>query len=69
MRLYGADRIIMGTDYPFDMADYDPIGHVAGVDGFDAADDRRHCGRQREAVIGVVAIIPARIVTRALTFN
>ena len=36
VRLYGADRIIMGTDYPFDMADYDPIGHVAGVEGFDA---------------------------------
>jgi aminocarboxymuconate-semialdehyde decarboxylase len=35
VRLYGADRIIMGTDYPFDMADYDPVGHVcsAGLDG------------------------------------
>ena len=31
VRLYGADRIIMGTDYPFDMADYDPIGHVASA--------------------------------------
>src|SRR5215813_5833404 len=28
VRLFGADRILMGTDYPFDMADYDPIGHV-----------------------------------------
>ena len=36
VRLYGADHIIMGTDYPFDMADYDPIGLVAGA-GFDAA--------------------------------
>ena len=33
--LFGADRIIMGTDYPFDMADFDPIGHVASVEGFD----------------------------------
>jgi aminocarboxymuconate-semialdehyde decarboxylase len=31
VRLYGADHIIMGTDYPFDMADYDPIGHVASA--------------------------------------
>ena len=31
VRLYGADHVIMGTDYPFDMADYDPIGHVAAV--------------------------------------
>ena len=28
VRLFGADHIIMGTDYPFDMADFDPIGHV-----------------------------------------
>jgi len=37
VRLFGADRIVMGTDYPFDMADYDPIGHVASVDTFDAS--------------------------------
>jgi aminocarboxymuconate-semialdehyde decarboxylase len=30
--LYGADHILMGTDYPFDMADYDPVGHVCGAD-------------------------------------
>ncbi len=31
---FGVYRILMGTDYPFDMADYDPIGHVmsAGLD-------------------------------------
>ncbi|MDE0532491.1 MAG: amidohydrolase family protein [Albidovulum sp.] len=28
--LFGADRILMGSDYPFDMADYDPVGHVVG---------------------------------------
>jgi aminocarboxymuconate-semialdehyde decarboxylase len=28
VRLYGADRIVMGSDYPFDMADYDPVEHV-----------------------------------------
>ena len=32
VKTYGADRIVLGTDYPFDMADYDPIGHVASVD-------------------------------------
>ena len=29
VKLYGADRILMGSDYPFDMADYDPVGHIA----------------------------------------
>ncbi len=35
VRLFGVDRILMGTDYPFDMADFDPIGHVASVGDFD----------------------------------
>jgi aminocarboxymuconate-semialdehyde decarboxylase len=33
--VFGPDRILMGTDYPFDMAEYNPIGHVAGVEGMD----------------------------------
>ena len=33
--VFGPDRIVMGTDYPFDMAEYNPIGHVAGVHGMD----------------------------------
>ena len=30
---YGADHIIMGTDYPYDMAEDDPIEHVMGTEG------------------------------------
>jgi aminocarboxymuconate-semialdehyde decarboxylase len=26
----------MGTDYPYDMGEYDPVGHVASVESFDA---------------------------------
>jgi aminocarboxymuconate-semialdehyde decarboxylase len=33
--VFGPDRILMGTDYPYDMAEYNPIGHIAGVDGMD----------------------------------
>lgn len=25
---FGIDNVLMGTDYPFDMAEYDPIGHL-----------------------------------------
>ena len=35
MRLFGPDRILMGTDYPYDMGEYDPVGHVVSVEGFD----------------------------------
>jgi aminocarboxymuconate-semialdehyde decarboxylase len=35
VRVFGVDRILMGTDYPFDMGEYDPVGHVSSVDSFD----------------------------------
>ena len=41
LETYGADHILMGTDYPFDMAEYDPIGHIASVNGMDDSTMRR----------------------------
>jgi aminocarboxymuconate-semialdehyde decarboxylase len=35
VEVFGVDHVIMGTDYPFDMMEVDPIGHVAACD-FDA---------------------------------
>ena len=29
VRRYGADHVVMGTDYPFDMGVEDPVGFVA----------------------------------------
>jgi len=52
VRLYGADRIIMGTDYPFDMADYDPIGHVAGA-GLDQAAIAAVAGGNAKRLLGL----------------
>jgi aminocarboxymuconate-semialdehyde decarboxylase len=43
VRLYGAEHVLMGTDYPFDMADYDPVGHVCGAD-LDAESVAAICG-------------------------
>ncbi len=34
---FGPDHVLMGTDYPFDMAEADPLGHIAAVPEFDAA--------------------------------
>lgn len=31
VRVFGADQILMGTDYPYDMAEYDPLGHLLGA--------------------------------------
>jgi aminocarboxymuconate-semialdehyde decarboxylase len=27
----GSERVLLGTDYPFDMGETDPVGHIAGV--------------------------------------
>ena len=29
VRVFGPDHVVMGTDYPYDMAEYDPLGHIA----------------------------------------
>jgi len=53
VRLFGADRIIMGTDYPFDMADFDPIGHVASVEGFDQSTIAALAGGNAKKLLGI----------------
>ncbi|MCZ6586511.1 MAG: amidohydrolase family protein [Alphaproteobacteria bacterium] len=35
---WGADRIMMGTDYPYDMAEPDPVGHIDSVEGLSEDD-------------------------------
>jgi aminocarboxymuconate-semialdehyde decarboxylase len=50
--VFGADRILMGTDYPFDMGEYDPIGHVSALD----LDDRTFsavCGGNAALALGL----------------
>jgi aminocarboxymuconate-semialdehyde decarboxylase len=37
VKVFGADHVVMGTDYPYDMAESDPIGHVESVQTFDPA--------------------------------
>src|SRR5580658_2469622 len=51
--VFGPDRIVMGTDYPFDMAEYNPIGHVAGVHGMDEAMLAQIAGGNAARVLGL----------------
>jgi aminocarboxymuconate-semialdehyde decarboxylase len=52
VRLYTADHILMGTDYPFDMADYDPVGHVAEA-VLDATSVAAICGGNTKRLLGL----------------
>ena len=38
---YGADHVLLGTDYPYDMGEDDPLGLVAGVKKLPAAQRRQ----------------------------
>jgi aminocarboxymuconate-semialdehyde decarboxylase len=51
--LFGADHVIMGTDYPFDMLEYDPIGHIASVDSFDDATRAKLAGGNLKKLVGL----------------
>ncbi|HEY7700550.1 MAG TPA: amidohydrolase family protein, partial [Vicinamibacteria bacterium] len=54
----GADRIVMGTDYPFPVASRDPLGDVAAVSGLAES--------EKEAILGATA---ARLLKRAPSVN
>lgn len=53
VRLYGADHIVMGTDYPYDMAEYDPVGHVMATDGLSEDDKAKVTGGTAKALLGL----------------
>jgi aminocarboxymuconate-semialdehyde decarboxylase len=53
VRLYGADHVIMGTDHPFDMADYDPVGHVVATDGLDDSTRAAIVGGNAKRLLGL----------------
>jgi aminocarboxymuconate-semialdehyde decarboxylase len=51
--VFGVEHVVMGTDYPFDMADFDPVGHIAAVPGFDAATIAALAGGNAKKLLGL----------------
>jgi len=52
---YGADHVLLGTDYPYDMGETDPIGLVEKVDGLSPEDvDKIVGGNAARLLRGVV---------------
>ncbi|MBO0758118.1 MAG: amidohydrolase family protein [Bradyrhizobiaceae bacterium] len=52
VREFGVDHIVMGTDYPYDMADYNPIEHVISS-GFDQATTVAMVGGNARRLLGL----------------
>jgi aminocarboxymuconate-semialdehyde decarboxylase len=44
IKKFGADHVALGTDYPADMGEYNPVEHVYQVEGFSESDREKVCG-------------------------
>jgi len=53
VRTFGIGRIMMGTDFPFDMMEADPIGHVASVEMLDGGARAAIAGGTAKKLLGL----------------
>ncbi|MGA0598469.1 amidohydrolase family protein [Enterovirga sp. CN4-39] len=49
---WGADYVLMGTDYPFDMGEYDPVGHIVSAK-LDECQFAAICGGNAKLLLGL----------------
>jgi len=52
VKTFGADHVVLGSDFPFDMADFDPIEHVVST-GFDASTTAAIAGGNAKRILGL----------------
>src|SRR5215472_17463391 len=50
---YGADHVLMGTDYPADMGEIDPIGFVESCEALDDPERRAILGRNAARLLNI----------------
>jgi aminocarboxymuconate-semialdehyde decarboxylase len=50
---FGADHVLMGTDYPADMGEVDPIGFIEGAKGLDDIERRAILGRNAARLLNI----------------
>jgi aminocarboxymuconate-semialdehyde decarboxylase len=51
--LWGANHVVLGTDYPYDMGDYDPLGSIAAVKGLSAQERAAIAGGNAARLLGI----------------
>ena len=55
IEVWGPDHVVMGTDYPYDMAETDPVGHVDSVQGLSDGDKARIMGGNAAHLLNIDA--------------
>ena len=53
VKLFGVDQILLETDYPYDMGEYDPIGHIAAVECLSPSDVAAIAGGNAKRLFGI----------------
>jgi aminocarboxymuconate-semialdehyde decarboxylase len=53
VKTFGADHVVLGTDYPFDMAEPDPVGFLGRVTGVSDKDMALVAGGNAERLLGL----------------
>jgi aminocarboxymuconate-semialdehyde decarboxylase len=53
VEMFGADHVLTGTDYPFDMAESDPLGLLACVETFDSRTIEAIAGGNARKLLGI----------------
>ncbi len=53
VKKFGAGQVLLGTDYPFDMAEADPLGFVARTPGLTEAERDAIVGGNAAALLGI----------------
>lgn len=53
VKLFGAGQVLMGTDYPYDMGEYDPIGHLAATQSLGAVTTAMIAGGNAKLLFGL----------------
>ena len=50
---YGADHVLLGTDYPYDMGESDPLGLIEKVEGLSESDTALITGNNAARILGL----------------
>jgi aminocarboxymuconate-semialdehyde decarboxylase len=53
VKTYGVDHVLIGTDYPFDMGEYDPVEHVYQAHDLTEGDREKICGLNALKLMGL----------------
>ena len=50
---FGADHVLLGTDYPYDMGVEDPVGFINRVSGLNSSNKNKIMGRNAARLLGI----------------